>query len=53
MHHKPISWRQLQRLTNGKGGGNEADAELICAQIMDEFEAAYQADKAAAAAADG
>lgn len=51
MHHSPIPFRRLQRLIAGKGHEADQADEAIRERVMAEFEAAYQEELAAEAAA--
>ena len=51
MHHNPIPFRRLERLMAGKGHEADAADEAICERVLAEFEAAYQEELAAEAAA--
>jgi len=51
MHHSPIPFRRLERLMAGKGHEADMADELARERILAEFEAAYQEELAAEAAA--
>ena len=51
MHHRPISFRAMQRLAAGKGHETAMNDEAVRERIMAEFDAAYRAEKAAEAEA--
>lgn len=51
MHHNPIPFRRLERLMAGKGHEADMADEAIRERVLAEFEAAYQEELAAEAAA--
>jgi len=51
MHHSPIPYRRLQRMMDGAPVKSDVEVEAIRARVMLEFEAAYQEELAAEAAA--
>ncbi len=49
--NRPVPYRELERLLDRRGVDELARDQEACARVMAEFEAAYQADKAADLAA--